>query len=81
MNPKKQLTGRELVAEWWELWWKKPGATPTRVGTGSWWQDNPHIPPWGMTRIGALKEKKLADNRFYVLVHVRRFKRSCRHDV
>ena len=61
------------IVEWWELWWKKPGALPVMVPSG--W------PSSGSCRSGthpskqsALNVKKRERNKYHVIVHVRRFK-------
>lgn len=64
---------RKLKAEWWELWWVKPGAKPVLIVP-----DGEPIPPWipqhGFpTRHGAEIVKAMRRNRYDKIIHVRRF--------
>lgn len=64
---------RKLKAEWWELWWVKPGEKPVFIKA----YGEP-IPPWipdgcYPTREGALEDKRRRRNRYDKVIHVRRF--------
>lgn len=66
---------RELIAEWWELWWKKPNEPGVMIhmyGVSK----NPLIPQGCFpTRALAVETKKKENNRYHVIVHVKRYRR------
>jgi len=69
-------TSRVLKAEWWELWWVKPGSRPCFIpaygeAVSEWIPDRCYP-----TRKDALDQKKKRGNRYDRVVHVKRYRRS-----
>lgn len=66
---------KELKAEWWELWWVKPGKKPEFVKmygrTITDWVPDGCFP----SRELALKTKRALRNRYYKVFHIRRFRK------
>jgi hypothetical protein len=66
---------RQLRAEWWELWWVRPGSEPIFVpmygAPALWWVPDGCYP----TRALALHEKKRRANKFDRIVHIRRYRK------
>ena len=65
---------RRKVAEWWEVWWCKPGEPRIRVMCGYGKPKNECV-PWreGVTKAEAMAY--LERNRFYRAVRVTRYRR------
>ena len=67
---------RKLKAEWWELWWVKPGAKPEFIRMyGS--ATNPWIPDGCYpTKELALEDKAKFKNKYHKIFHIKRFTRN-----
>jgi hypothetical protein len=66
---------RVLKAEWWEVWWVKPGEKPCFIPA-----DGQPIPPWipdrvHVTRASAWDEVRRRKNRYDRVLHIRRYTR------
>ena len=71
----KYLKHRELVAEWWELWWKKQDHRSVMV-RAEWHASHPLIPSGCFaTKATALARKDHEANQHHVVVHVTRYRR------
>jgi hypothetical protein len=71
---------RVFLAEWWEIWWQKPGKDSTLVSSP--WPGIGRRPPhtYGSYQ-AALEAKKKQQNSFLRILHVRRFRRTSQSDV
>lgn len=73
---------RKLKAEWWELWWVKPGEKPGEKTVVIFLPMNGQpIPPWipdgcYPSKEAALKEKAKEGNKYTRLFHVRRYAKA-----
>lgn len=70
------MSKRTLKAEWWELWWDKPGEKPCFIS-----MYGEAIPPWiprgcYPSRELALADKRRFKNRFIRMIHVRRYQKK-----
>jgi hypothetical protein len=66
---------RKLKAEWWEIWWDRPGTQPIFVPMYGqpipWWIPDGCYP----SRDQALHEKRRRNNKFDRIIHVRRYQK------
>lgn len=68
------------IAEWWELWWKKPRSRPVMLPGAYGEPVNPHIPRGGFPTLAEAKAaKKKEKNKYHVIVHIRRFRVRSRY--
>jgi|DEB19_MinimDraft_3_1074340.scaffolds.fasta_scaffold283031_1 hypothetical protein len=67
---------RKLKAEWWELWWHKPGERPVFIRMYG--EAVPHWIPDGCfpTRELALATKRAQGNRYIRVYRIRRYATS-----
>lgn len=67
---------REKVSEWWEVWWRKRGATPCRMRAYG-YPNDPRIGQEGfVSREEAQTYILQAQNKYHRIVHVVRYRRA-----
>lgn len=67
------MSTRKLVAEWWEIWWCKPGEPSVRVNASEWPEFEYRPKGSFSTRAAARKYKRRWKNKYHKIRHVTRW--------